>query len=158
MNYPSQTSGTGVAFTQDESVAAHAESAGDVFVREWILAIRGDLPSWLDDRLAQIDGLRNLEPNWDSYGAQRVDLMSIELAREAVKHLAHIDTVEEPTVTAAPDGKVALCWDDGERSLDVEICPDGWLDFSYMNESREIPDEEGRTQVLEYLVVLLTQF
>jgi hypothetical protein len=151
-------SGIGVAFTSDEAVATHAGATGDAFVREVMLALRHEIPSWLDGRLAQIDRLHDLLPNWDSYGARRIDPSSIEIAKRVLEALASVDTVEEPTVTATPDGKVAFCWDDGQRSLDLEVCPDGWLDFSYLNESLEILDEEGQTQDLKHLAILLTQF
>lgn len=100
--------------------------------------------------------MRELQANWDSYGAASVDLRSIRLAKSLVTELAKIETVEAPTVTATSTGNVAFCWDDGERSLDVEVRSDGLLEFAYLNESQPTWDKEGVTCEVDDLAVLLT--
>lgn len=153
MNWTTVAEGTGTVFTQSEPDRAHAEATGEV-----LLAIRDSQPPWLDVRRAQIDALADLPENWDSYGASPLSPDSISLAKAVLTALASVETVEEPTVTASPDGNVALCWDNGERSLDVEVRPDGFLDYSYLNESQSISDAEGSTSDLDILAFLLTQF
>jgi len=69
-----------------------------------------------------------------------------------------VETVEEPTVTATPSGNAALCWDDGERSLDLEVHPNGDLEYSYLNVSPAIPAEDSQTTDIGRLAFLLTQF
>ena len=83
--------------------------------------------------------------------------MSIAFAKQVLSALSRVDTVEAPTVTASPQGNVALCWDDGIRSLDIEMLPAGIVAFSYMNENDPQMDCEGATRDINHLIVLLTQ-
>ncbi len=149
------------AFTKDESLSAQADATGDGLVQEVLIALRASPPPWLQGHLAQIDQMRDLRANWDSYGALPVDLDSIALAKSLLSQLAYVDTLEAPTVTASSAGNVAFCWDDGERSLDLEVRPDGILEYAYLNESQPALDEEGETcdeDALTFLAYLLTRF
>jgi hypothetical protein len=149
---------TGTAFTQDELLTARADDTSDGLIREVLIAFRKSVPPWLQGCLAQIGRMRDLKANWDSYGALPVDPDSLILAEPLLKDLAYVDTLEPPTVTASPAGNVAFCWDDGERSLDLEVRPDGILEYAYLNESQPAYDQEGETQDANALVYLLTRF
>lgn len=158
MNVLTTASGAGTAFTVQEPDTARADSTGDAMGTTARLAFRRFPPPWLERSLVHVRRLGILRANWDSYGALPVDLASVDYAVAVLRVLAMVDTVEEPTVTATPAGHAAICWDDGKRSLDVEVHPDGSLAYSYLNESPIIPDEENRTNDIEHLAVLLTQF
>lgn len=158
MNLITTARGAGTVFTPDECDSTSADSTGDAMGRTVLFAWRNSPPDWLKGCLARIRRLGTLRANWDSYGARPVDVSSIALAAEVLQSLAMVETVEEPTVTATPSGNAALCWDDGERSLDLEVYSDGDMEYSYLNVSAAIPDEEGRTRSIEELAYLLTQF
>jgi hypothetical protein len=158
MNLMTTAKGVGTVFTGNEPDNARAVSTSDAMGGNVLLARRSSPPPWLEGCLARIRRLGTLRANWDSYGALPVDPSSADMAAEVLRALAMVETVEEPTVTATPAGNAALCWDDGQRSLDVEVRPDGVLEYSYLNESRAIPDEENLTDDIGQLAVLLTQF
>ena len=139
-------------------LSTRANESGEVFERPVVVARRSHQPDWLQERLRRIDRLRELEPNWDSYGAKRIDLPSIDLANQLLKSLSKIEGVECPTVTASPDGNVGLCWDSGERSLDVEVLPSGKFAYAYLNENAPAMDREGVTTSADHLILLLTQW
>lgn len=145
----------GVAFTQTESVPTTATSTGEAWApRPATLAIRKEAPAWLTERVDQLRRLLELQENWDSYGAKPIDPRSVEFAILLLRSLALVEGVEAPTVTASPDGNAALCWDNGDRSLDVEILPDGIIDYSYLNDK----NKEGTTLDANDLAILLTQW
>lgn len=144
----------GVAFTQTESVPSDAVSGGDVFGHPPVLARQQHSPEWLDEQIDQLHRLLKLQRNWDSYGAEPIDPRSVRLAKQLLRWLAQFVAIEAPTVTASPDGNAALCWDNGHRSLDVEILPDGSIEYAYLNDE----DQEGTTLDAEDLAILLTQW
>jgi hypothetical protein len=147
----------GIAFAHDEPVVTHADATTDGMMGSTLFALRTVPPGWLHDCIARIEQLRSLSANWNSYGALPIDLRSIMLAKSLLVELAFVDSIEEPTVTASPSGNVAFCWDDGERSLDVEVLPDNLLEYAYLNESQPSLDEEGQTCEVNKLAFLLTQ-
>jgi len=118
-----------IAFSNDIEIdtsaraTGNANTTGDPITGE--IAFRSGPPIWLAQRLLQIDRLSTLEQNWDSYGGFAIDSRSIALAKDVLKTLSRVETLEAPVVTAAPNGYVALCWDHSDRSLDIEVLPNG---------------------------------
>jgi len=151
-----------IAFSVDDEIVttAHATGvanmAGDPANGEF--AFRSEPPPWLASRIAQIDRLMTLTQNWDSYGALSIDLRSIAQARSILRELSFVDSMDAPIVTAAPNGNVALCWDDGDRSLDLEFLPNGAIKFVYLNSRDKRKDQEGTTNDLPALASLWTQW
>lgn len=142
-------------FMQEMSVSATASGTSEVFS---LVAIRPAYPGWLSEVLERIDQLADLPANWDSYGAAMVDGGSMDYAAELIRNIAFVDTVGAPIVTASPDGNVVLCWDNGERSLDLEVLADGEVGYAYMNHSDSSKDEEGKTRRGHDILRLLTQW
>lgn len=109
------------------------------------------------DCLDRIDRLRDLKPNWDSYGANPVDLKSIAVAKKLVGMFVEVAGIECPRVAAWSAGNVALSWEwcDYSRELDLEILPDGTLRYSYLDEHQPNRDCEGETSDPNLIVQLL---
>lgn len=143
-----------LAFTHASLYRADALSTGAVSA---VLASRTQ-PAWLYERANQVRHLAQLEPNWDSYGANPVDQDSIRWALELLEGLAIIDTIEAPTVMASPDGHAALVWDNDDRSLEVEVMPDGSFRYVFLCPADASKDEEGTTRQPSRLAVLLTKW
>ncbi len=145
----------GVAFFDAVGSLTIAKSSGEAWPPKTpTLAIRKEAPAWLTERVDQLWGLLELQRNWDSYGAKPIDRRSVEFVILLLRSLALVEGVEAPTVTASPDGNAALCWDNGDRSLDVEILPDGNIEYSYLNDK----NQEGTTLDANDLAILLTQW
>ena len=85
---------SGIVSTGPEMVRADADATGEAFEVQVTLALRTSPPAWLHHCLEQINRLRDLQPNWDSYGAQRVESGSLTHAKALIKALASVDTVE----------------------------------------------------------------
>jgi hypothetical protein len=148
------------AFDSVEPIPADASSAdntGDAFSRPAVLARRQSAPDWLSDCLKRIGLLADLESDWDSYGAEPVDPASLVLAEQFIEWFAMFDLIGEPVVTASADGYVLFSWDDGERSLDVEVLPDGRLEYGYRHRDTGAEFDDVTMQ-LEHLAHLLTRW
>ena len=113
---------------------------------------RTTTPTWLGERLERISALGQLPSNWDSYGAARVDARSIARATQLLQGLAEFQAVERPTVTASPDGNVALCWGNGSKSLDIEVLPDGSVAYAFTHKRDSHQGYEWLTRETKPLV------
>ena len=88
---------------------------------------------WLPGALAEIEALRTLQANWDSYGAAPVHPLSIEKACLLVEYLAAHPKVGVPSIGASGDGYVGFSWDEDDWSLDVEVLPGPVvMEFTYV--------------------------
>ncbi len=148
----------GVVFSGAQTIRADASPSGEsceAFSRRPVLALRS-APAWLDERMDHLRSLLELQDNWDSYGGRAIDRQSVEIATQLLKALAVVEGVEAPTVTASPDGNAALCWDNGRRSLDLEVMPDGRFEYVFLNEDNASKDEEGITHNADGFAELLT--
>lgn len=110
---------------------------------------------WLSECERLLFDLHRLAPNWDSYDADPVDRESVRQASVLLRALAVMPNIESPTVTATPDGNAAFCWDDGERSLDLEIQASGVVEYAYLDEVDDSKDEEGQTKDILSIAHLL---
>jgi hypothetical protein len=68
---------------------------------------------------AQIDELGLLQPNWDGYGAPRIDPAILDSAHDLAASLP--DELPAPMVVPMSAGNLQLEWDCGQRSLELEI-------------------------------------
>ncbi len=111
---------------------------------------------WLSECERRLFDLHLLAPNWDSYGADPVDRKSVQQASALLRALALVPNIESPTVTATPAGNAAFCWDNGQRSLDLEILKSGVVEYAFLDEADDSKDEEGRTKDISFLAHLLS--
>jgi hypothetical protein len=123
-----------------------------------VVALRDHPANWLSVTIKKIDALSSLERNWDSYGADPVDNGSIERARELVEYLACVRNIDAPTVTATPEGNVALCWDEGNWSLDASVDSSGLVAYVFLDEQDSANDRDTWTRDIEVLAALLTRW
>lgn len=65
---------------------------------------------WLQECLDGLDSYRELEENWDSYGAYPVSDISIELAKKFLTSLGNSGIISRPSICATPAGTVAFYW------------------------------------------------
>jgi len=138
----------------DDEFFVRATETADVFARG---LARPDNNRRRVECVRKIAALRDLPPNWDSYGAKPVDCRSIEVAQVVVLALSRKAYFHVPVVTATPSGTVGLCWDRDSRSLDVEAHADGRLSYVYLDETDESQDEDGATWDIRQIGALLKQ-
>lgn len=99
--------------------------------------------AWLADVKTEIRQLRDMQPNWDSYGADSISAESIHEALLVADRLAGQENTKMPDVSATPEGTVALGWDVGDWSLDTTIGPDGKIRYAYLDRTNRLRSHEG---------------
>jgi hypothetical protein len=116
-------------------------------------------PAWIAQVLNELQQLSNLPANWDSYGAAAPNKQSIQTAQDFVKSLSPAVEIEKPQVSITANGTVAFQWEwsHGRRNLDVELLPDGTLNYAFVDEEDESREEEGQTQNAIKIIEILTR-
>jgi len=117
-----------------------------------------NMPDWLLERIDAVRRLGNLPENWDSYGGRPVRPEAQRVAYEVIRELAKLVGVDKPLVGATSEGNVSLewQWNDGTRTLDLEVRPDGNLHYAYMD-SESGEEREQLTTTLEPIAIWLTR-
>lgn len=84
--------------------------------------------SWLPGVLIKLESLRDLKPNWDSYGADPPNPKAIDRATKFAEFLSE-KGIGEPHVAPCNDGCIAFEWT-GVCELEVDINAAGT--FAYL--------------------------
>lgn len=147
----------GVVFCEAQTISSDAQYTGEALSLQNYLATRNQ-PEWLEERLQKITHLSELNDNWDSYGALAIDPRSIQISKQLLSLLAQFVGVDPPTITASPDGHVALCWDKDQRTLEIEVRSDAVFEYAFIDEQASANDEEGRITNAGRFAQLLTQW
>ncbi len=69
---------------------------------------------------ADIEALRHLVPNWDGYGAPRIDPEVMEAAKWLIAQVPE-NLVVRPRVVPTSNGSIQLEWHAGPKSLELEF-------------------------------------
>jgi hypothetical protein len=82
----------------------------------------------LDQAIGRLRELSQLPDDWDGYGSPRVTAAA---KRSAIALLAELRTYAIPGMhlDAVPGGGVQFEWAIGPRALEIEILPDGALEY-----------------------------
>lgn len=149
---------TADAFAQSTALMDQADPSGEDrydFSANWYQST-----DWCVECLNHVERLRELGPNWDSYGACAVHLDSIQIAKQLLRQFAEVKGIACPRVGASPAGHVALSWEwqNHSRELDLEVLPDGLLRYAYLDEAQPSRDREGTTFEPTLIAQLLTQW
>jgi hypothetical protein len=100
---------------RDEPETMYAERGYE----QWVHAGRY-VPDF-DSRVNQeLERLGSLPPNWDHEGAPRIDRTVIEAARRFISELPE-DVATVPAVVPMAAGNLQFEWNEGPRSLELEI-------------------------------------
>ncbi len=83
-----------------------------------VIECEGALPAWFAQTIASLDELGHLESNWDSYGANRIQLSSMLATIELLLCVIADDT-PPPAVVPTSRGAVMLEWH--TRGVDLEV-------------------------------------
>lgn len=157
MNDATLAIGTANAFAQSTELPARAGSTVEGL---YTMALRDHIADWCEACRNHVDRLRELNQNWNSYGANPVHPSSIQIAKQLVHGFAEVTGIGCPRVGASPAGNVALSWEwqSHSRELDLEILPDGRLRYAYFDENQPIDDCEGETVDANEIACLLTMW
>ena len=107
---------------------------------------------WEGAKIRGIRALKNLPPNWDSYGAYPIDQGSIGWAVANIQQIARMTTLE-PKVCPTPSGFVQISWKwDQSLSLDLEFLPNGEIEYGFVDFLRPTREQKGLAKGLGDLV------
>jgi len=95
------------------------------------IAIREKPNEWFAKCTRKLQAIANLESNWDSYGSERPDSVSLHYAYAFLHWLRDKVNVAEPAITANPNGNICFEWDNTTFSLFVEIDAAGRCHYYY---------------------------
>ena len=87
-----------------------------------------DLPPMLDQAISRLRELSQLADNWDGYGSPRITEAA---KRSAIALLAELRSYAIPGMhlDGVPGGGLQFEWEIGPRALEIEILPDGALEY-----------------------------
>lgn len=111
-------------------------------------------PVWLPDLLAEIAELGQLNENWDSYGARRIDPRCVEAAVNLLHAVLDVAT-PRPTVVPTSRGGVQLEWHRGGIDLEIEIQSPARMNVFFEDEQEGIRKEMTLTGNIRPLVAFL---
>lgn len=105
---------------------------------QWTLVIgMADEPgpaSWLRDVGVRLDVIRKLPPNWDNEGAEPINDRILDVASELLRPLRW-SGVPVPRIAPVRGGGIQFEWRVYGRELEVEILPDGSVEYLRVDES-----------------------
>ena len=94
------------------------------------ISIEGTSPGWLHDAANQLISILDLAENWDSYGARRVSVRSVQAATELLDSVIDGET-PQPSIVPTPEGGVQLEWHIFNIDLEAEITSAGDYSISF---------------------------
>lgn len=113
-------------------------------------------PKWLgivDDRMEEF---LELDDNWNSYGAKRINE---EIPPKALRLLLKIDSSDtpEPFVAPTPDGGIDIEWNTEDKLLSFKVRPDGMRYFfadrkTKQKDGAEISDSTDINELLKLML------
>ena len=78
--------------------------------------------AWFDQAVRQLQAIERLPDGWDSHGAGRPDLKTIQSALNVLAAMAlHEETLTKPQINPTPSGGVQFDWESGPRYFEIEF-------------------------------------
>ena len=90
---------------------------------------------WLRSAQRKISELAQLSENWDSYGSRSIQRPAIEQAAEVLACLSNLD-LSDPQIFPVPGGGIQLEFRQDSRELEIEILPDGSIEFLMVEDGK----------------------
>lgn len=92
---------------------------------------------WLRAAQRKITELTQLPENWDGYGSRALQSAAIEQAANLLACLARLD-LPRPQIVPVPGGGIQLEFQQAGRELEIEVLPDGAIEFLLVTENGEM--------------------
>ena len=99
--------------------------------------------------LREISSVASLSPNWDSYDSPPPTQAAVTSAVGQVLRI-DLNNLSIPHVTPVSGGGIQLIWQNGGRTLDLEVLPDG--NIEYLTSEGDTPRLEGELTTADYRV------
>ncbi len=100
----------------------------------------GNLGTWQTQAIKRLFQVAELPADWDSYGSPSPSKQAVSMAIWVI-HAITLDDLPVPNVVPVPGGGIQVEWQCGARELELELLPDGTLEF--LKSQNGVPFEEG---------------
>lgn len=105
---------------------------------QWITVTPlADANPWLRNAQRKITELKQLPENWDSYGSRPIQSAAIEKAADLLAILSKLN-LPQPQVFPVPGGGIQFEFQQDRRELELEILPDGSIEFLIVTNGDEM--------------------
>ncbi len=112
----------------------------------WIVYNPSTKASYLGRTIKDINSLKSLPYNWDSYGAapigERAISKAVDFILDLINETDQIEGLTRPIVVPCPDGSMQLEWDINDKELEVGISDSDGLSFEYLSCSENYAKED----------------
>lgn len=98
--------------------------------------------SWFDHAVRELRDLQALRADWDGYGSPSVQIAALASAAIVAALGTTYHVLPAPTIVPVTGGGVQFSWANGERELELEILPDGSLQYLFIDEDG-VEEEAG---------------
>lgn len=95
---------------------------------------------WLEDSQDELHKLKELPENWDSYGSPRIKDISVTTTANLLIDLAKFG-MPKPQIFPVSGGGLQLEWQRNMRELEIEVLPDGSIEYLKVYEDGEMTED-----------------
>jgi len=113
-------------------------------VRQWSpIKLLEDVNPWVADCILRISEFAQLPHDWDSQGSDPVTAGALKAALIFLSE-SPVELIPEPSVSPVPGGGLGFHWRSDGRDLEIEILPDGRVEYlKTLKTGEQIRSEEG---------------
>lgn len=86
-------------------------------------------PAWAVDAYRAISRLAELPSGWDTQASPPLQESAKDSASRVIEELERYDELPSPHIAPTVGGGLGIEWHHGPRELDVEILPDGSMEY-----------------------------
>jgi hypothetical protein len=112
--------------------------------RQWSqIKLLEDVNPWVAGCVLRISEFARLPQDWDSHGSNPVTVDALKMALTFLSE-SPLELVPEPSVSPVPGGGLGFHWQTEGRDLEIEIHPDGRVEYlRTLRAGEQIKSEEG---------------
>jgi hypothetical protein len=112
--------------------------------RQWSeIKLLEDVNPWVADCVLRISEFARLPQDWDSHGSNPVTVDALRIALTFLSE-SPLELVPEPSISPVSGGGLGFHWQADGRDLEIEILPDGRVEYlRTIRAGEEIKSEEG---------------
>lgn len=94
---------------------------------------------WLEDSQNELHKLKELPENWDRYGSPKIENRAVKTTADLLTNLAKFG-MPKPRIFPVSGGGLQLEWQQNSRELEIEVLPDGKIEYLKVYEDGEMTE------------------
>jgi hypothetical protein len=106
-----------------------------------VTSLTSEISFWLQDAQKELQALKKMPENWDSYGSPEITNEASKKVADLLGELARFG-MSKPNIFPVSGGGLQLEWQKNARELEIEILPDGNIEFLIVDQNGEM--REGK--------------